>query len=213
VTGKPLLTRSRSATPRTGLGLDPAWDAAYCPVVNAGPDSAPGHALPGKLKLARGHLLHLDFGVKQAGYCADLQRDWYVLARGEKRAPDPVRHAWEACWAAIDAGAAALKPGAAGWQVDAAARATLVTAGYPEYQHALGHQLGRMTHDGATLLGPRWERYGQAPFGLIESGQIFTLELGVAVPGHGFIGLEEDVHVTAGGLEWLSKPQRRLWLI
>ncbi len=198
---------------RTALGLDPAWDAAYCPVVNAGPDSAPGHALPGPLKLKPGHLLHLDFGVKQAGYCADLQRNWYVRARGEVRPPAPVQHAWAAGWAAIEAGAAALQPGVAGWEVDAAARAALVAAGYPEYQHAFGHQLGRMTHDGATLLGPRWERYGNAPLGLIEPGQVFTLELGVAVPGHGFIGLEEDVLVTARGLDWLSKPQRRLWLL
>jgi Xaa-Pro aminopeptidase len=151
--------------------------------------------------------------VKQAGFCADLQRNWYALARGEKRAPDDVRRAWEAGWAAIDAGAEVLRPGVAGWEVDAAARQTLVQAGFAEYQHSLGHQLGRVAHDGSTLLGPRWDRYGQAPFGLVEAGQVYTLELGVSVPGRGFIGLEEDVLVSEGGLEWLSKPQRRLWLI
>jgi Xaa-Pro aminopeptidase len=198
---------------RQNLKLDPAWDEPYCPIVNAGPDSAVGHAAPSHFKVKRGQLLHLDFGVKRQGYCSDLQRMWYVLDKGETHAPDDVRRAWEACWAALNAGAARLKPGVAGWEVDAAARATLVQAGYPEYQHALGHQLGRVAHDGSTLLGPRWDRYGQSPFGPVEVGNVFTLELGTPVPGRGYIGLEEDVVVTASGLDWLSKPQRKLWLV
>lgn len=198
---------------RVARGLGTAWDAAYCPIVNAGPDSPPGHTIPGPTRLARGQLLHIDFGVRQAGFCSDLQRMWYCLARGEKRAPDDVRRAWDACWAALLAGAERLRPGTAGWEVDAAARAALVAAGYSEYAHALGHQLGRVAHDGSTLLGPRWDRYGRAPLGLVEPGNIFTLELDTQVPGRGTIGLEEDVLVTNTGIEWLSKPQRKLWLI
>mgnify|MGYP000896347703 CR=1 FL=1 len=198
---------------RKRLKLDTAWDEPYCPVVNAGPDSPVGHTLPGQFKTARGQLLHIDFGLKRAGFCSDLQRMWYFLDKGERRAPPDVRQAWEACWAALDAGAAQLRPGAAGWEVDAAARAALTRAGFPEYQHALGHQLGRVAHDGATLLGPRWDRYGQAPLGRVEAGQVYTLELGTYVTRRGYLGLEEDVLVTETGIEWLSKPQRKLWLI
>ena len=36
---------------------------------------------------------------------------------------------------------------------------------------------------------------------------------GTAVPGRGYIGLEEDVLVTAEGIQWLSSPQRALWLV
>lgn len=198
---------------RRKLKLGTAWDEPYCPIVNAGPDSAVGHVAPGAFKVKRGQLLHLDFGVKRDDYCSDLQRMWYVLDKGETRAPDDVRRAWDACWAALDAGAEKLKPGIAGWEVDAAARQALTQAGYPEYQHALGHQLGRVAHDGSTLLGPRWDRYGQSPLGQVEVGNVFTLELGTFVPGRGYIGLEEDVVVTPAGLEWLSKPQRKLWLV
>jgi Xaa-Pro aminopeptidase len=49
--------------------------------------------------------------------------------------------------------------------------------------------------------------------GLVEEGNVFTLEYGTSVPGRGYIGLEEDVLVTADGLEWLSTPQRELWLV
>ena len=106
-----------------------------------------------------------------------------------------------------------LRPGVAGWEVDAAARESLVAAGYPEPMYALGHQLGRSAHDGGTVLAPRWDRYGAAPFGVVEERNVFTLEYGTAVPGRGYIGLEEDVLVTADGIEWLSTPQRELWVV
>jgi Xaa-Pro aminopeptidase len=151
--------------------------------------------------------------VSRDDYCSDLQRDWYVLGEGEAAPPDDVRRAWDAVWASVDAGVAALRPGAAGWEVDAAARESLVGAGYAEPMHALGHQLGRSAHDGGTTLAPRWDRYAASPFGLVEEGNVFTVEYGTDVPGRGYIGVEEDLLVTADGIEWLSTPQRELWLV
>ena len=196
---------------RRGLGY--AWGRDHCPAVNAGPEKEVGHAPPGELRTRRGELLHVDFGVSRADYTSDLQRVWYFLAEGETAPPDDVLRAWNALWASVDAGVAALRPGVAGWEVDAAARASLVEAGYPEPMHALGHQLGRSAHDGGTTLAPRWDRYGAAPLGLVEVGNVFTVEYGAAVPGRGYIGLEEDLVVTADGVEWLSTPQRELWLV
>jgi Xaa-Pro aminopeptidase len=196
---------------RRGLGY--AWGRDHCPAVNAGPEKEIGHAPPGELRTRRGELLHVDFGVTRAEYTSDLQRVWYFLDENETAPPDDVTHAWEALWASIDAGIDALRPGVAGWEVDAAARSVLMDAGYPEPMHALGHQLGRAAHDGGTTLAPRWDRYGTAPFGLVEPGNVFTVEYGAAVPGRGYIGVEEDVLVTADGVEWLSTPQRQLWLV
>ena len=203
----------RLTSMRKSLGLGTAWAEEYCPIVNAGPDSPVGHAAPGRYETRPGHLLHMDFGVKQDGFCSDLQRMWYIPDEDEAGIPDDVRRAWDACWGAIDAGAALLKPGVRGWEVDEAARSYLIAAGYPEYQHALGHGLGRVAHDGATLLGPRWDRYGNTPYGVVEAGNVFTLELGTVVPGRGYIGLEEDVLVTEDGIEWQSTPQRELWVL
>ena len=196
---------------RRGLGY--AWEQVHCPAVNAGPDKEVGHSSPSELRTRRGELLHTDFGVSKADYCSDLQRVWYLLDDGETEAPQDIVQAWDAVWAAVDAGAAALRPGAVGWEVDEAARSSLVAAGYPEPMYSLGHQLGRSAHDGGTLLGPRWDRYGRAPLGLVEEGNVYTLEFGTAVPNRGYVGLEEDVLVTADGVEWLSTPQRELWLV
>ncbi len=196
-----------------GRGLGYAWGRDHCPAVNAGPEKEVGHAPPGELRTRRGELLHVDFGVSRADYTSDLQRVWYFLDEGETEAPDEVQRAWGALWESVDAGVAVLRPGIAGWEVDAAARASLVAAGYPEPMHALGHQLGRSAHDGGTTLAPRWDRYGDAPRGRVEVGNVFTVEYGTAVPGRGYIGLEEDLVVTADGVDWLSTPQRNLWLV
>lgn len=108
-------------------------------------------------------------------------------------------------------GAAALRPGVKGFEVDAAAR-KVVEAGYPEFKHGLGHGLGRAVHDGGTLLGPRWPCYGRNTEAVVEAANVFTLELGVPTSA-GLVGLEEDVLVTAAGCEFLSSRQREIVLV
>ncbi len=194
-----------------GMGL--AWEAEYCPAVTAGPDSSIGHAMPGDSVLRRGNLLQVDFGVSKDGFVSDLQRTWYLLDEGETAPPAEVQAGWQAARAALEAGRAMLRPGVRGWEVDQAARESLTQAGYPEYMHAFGHHIGRSAHDGATVLGPRWERYGTSIEGMVEVRNVFAIELGVQVPEYGYIGCEENVIVTAEGAEYLSDPQLDLWCI
>ena len=191
-------------------GSEFGWDRVDDPIVNAGPNSAIGHGIPSELKLEAGQLLHLDMGLRQDGYCSDLQRMAYVRREGKEGLPPEVTRAWQACWAALEAGRAALKPGAKGWQVDAAAREELVRQGYPEYMHAFGHHVGRNAHDGGSILGPRWERYAELPNKTIEENNVFALELGAMVEGIGYIGIEETALVTAAGAEYLSTPQQAI---
>jgi Xaa-Pro aminopeptidase len=137
---------------------------------------------------------------------------WYVRRPGESAPPADVQRAFDTVVRAIDAGAAALRPGVRGFEVDAAARRVVVEAGYPEFKDGLGHGLGRAVHDGGTMLGPRWPCYGRNPEGAVEARNVFTLELGLQTPA-GVVGLEEDVLVTAAGCEFLSSRQRDLVLV
>lgn len=192
--------------------LDPAWSYEGCPIVNAGPDSPAGHTAPGDRRISPGQILHIDFGVRQDGYCSDLQRVAYFLKPGEKDAPPAVSQAFETVNSAIQAAVKAMRPGIPGRMIDDLARKHIIQAGYPEFMHATGHQLGRLAHDGGGLLGPPWERYGDAPDYLLEPGQVYTVEPGLMVEGYGYLGLEEDVVVTAHGAEFLSTPQTRILL-
>lgn len=188
-----------------GLGF--SWDEAGDPIVNSGPDSMAGHGIPSsEIVLEDGHIFHIDLGVLKDGYASDIQRCWYV---GDS-IPEDVAWAFKAVNDAISAGAAMLKPGVQGFEVDAAARKSLVESGYPEYMHAFGHQVGRMAHDGGTILGPCWDRYGKSPMQEIQIGEVYTLELGVDIAGRGYLGVEEMAVVTERGCRFLSQRQLTL---
>jgi Xaa-Pro aminopeptidase len=194
-------------------GLPTAWALDSCPILNTGPTSEPGHAKPSPdIRVEPGHLVHIDLGVKHEGYCSDLQRMWYVRRPGESAPPANVQRAFNTVVHAIEAAASVLRPGVRGIDVDAAARRVVVDAGYPEYKHGTGHSLGRAVHDGGTLLGPAWPCYGKTTEGIVEAGNVFTLELGIATEA-GYIGLEEDVLVTETGCTFLSSHQRELILL
>lgn len=193
-------------------GLGAAWSYASCPGVKFGPDTLFGHGEPADIVLEAGFLASLDFGVSYQDYCSDLQRLWYVRRPGELEAPEEVRRAFETARGAIAAAKAIIRPGIQGWHADEASRNFLVAAGYPEYQHAVGHSVGRHAHDGGPLLGPRWARYGETPYQTIEEGVVFTLELGV-MTSYGYVGLEDEIIVTPDGNEWFSQPQEEIYLI
>ena len=194
-------------------GLQLAWPAENCPAVNSGPASPIGHSGPTQIKIEPGHVLHFDFGVKYEGFCSDIQRVGYVLRPGETQAPDPVQRGFDTIREAIEKSRSAMKPGVTGNAIDKLARETVTGAGYANYMHALGHQLGRVAHDGGALLGPLWAKYGNAPLHKLEAGQIFTIEPGLDVPEYGHIGLEEDVVMTDTGAEYLGTPQTEIVLI
>jgi Xaa-Pro aminopeptidase len=194
--------------------LLPAWNFNGCPIVNNGPESPKGHALPSAdRKLEAGQILHIDFGVKNENYCSDLQRVAYALNTGETAAPEVMHKAFGVIRDAIQIAVEKIKPGEIGLEIDSMARSYIVDHGYAEYNHALGHQVGRMAHDGGSLLGPAWERYGEMVYLPLEEGQVFTVEPSLVLSEYGIIGIEEDILITSHGAEFISKPQTELFLI
>jgi Xaa-Pro aminopeptidase len=194
-------------------GVGYAWPRENNPAVNSGPNKAVGHNGPTEIKVEPGHIIHFDFGVKYEGYCSDIQRVAYVLREGETEAPIEVQRGFITIRTAIEKSREAMKAGITGNSIDTIAREIVVDSGYPEYKYALGHQLGRVAHDGGALLGPLWEKYGDSPNQLLEVGQVYTIEPGLAVPGYGYIGLEEDAVLTEEGALYIGGPQREIVLI
>jgi Xaa-Pro aminopeptidase len=198
---------------REKMGLAAAWEKSSCPAVFSGPQEIGAHSAPTGNILRPGHIFNIDFGVVVEKYCSDLQRTWYILRPGEKEAPREVQKGFSALIESIRLAFAALKPGARGLDIDRIARGHIVSQGYSEYPHALGHQVGRYSHDGGALLAPDWERYGNLPFMPLEKDQVFTIEPRIYIQDFGVATVEEMVVITADGAEYLSEPQQELILI
>ncbi len=194
-------------------GYGYAWEKEYCPSVFTGPDTAGAHAGPTDKKVEPGHVINMDFGIKYKGYCSDLQRTWYVLRPGETEPPQEVLRGFNVIRDSIQLAAKAIKPGAIAWEVDAVARNYITSHGYEEYPHGLGHQVGRLAHDGGALLAPKWERYGNLPYMKLEESQVFTIEPRLTIDGFGIATMEEEVVIRKDGVEFLSPPQTEIYLI
>lgn len=193
--------------------LELAWEEETCPSVFTGPDTAGAHSGPTDRKIQEGHILNIDFGVKYNGYCSDMQRTWYILKANETKAPLEVQKGFDVIYESIQRAGKTIKPDVKGYEVDDVARKFIIENGYEEFQHALGHQVGKAVHDGGVGLFPRWERYGKIPYLLIEEGQVFTIEPRLTVKDYGVVTIEEMIQVTKNGCEFLSHPQKELILI
>jgi Xaa-Pro aminopeptidase len=194
-------------------GVETSWERDLCPSVFTGPDSGGAHAGPTDRRIEKGHVLNIDFGVRAEKYCSDLQRSWYFLRDGESAPPDEVVKAFETIRESIALAADRIRPGMEGREVDAIARNYILERGYNEFPHALGHQIGQKAHDGAGLLCPEWERYGNLPYLKVEKGQVYTLEPRIILPDYGVATIEEIIVVRSGGGEFLSNPQKEIVLI
>lgn len=198
---------------RLKLGLEPSWEEEMNPSVFTGPQESGAHSGPTDRKVEKGHVFNIDSGVIYEKYCSDLQRTWYVLKDGETKPPEEVMDGFDTIVKSIQLSFDAVKPGVKGIEIDTIARDYIVSRGYTEYPHALGHQVGRTAHDGSALLAPAWERYGKLPFMELEEGQIFTIEPRLYLKDHGVVTIEEMLVITAEGARWLSKPQKEIYLI
>ncbi len=194
-------------------GLEPSWEREFCPSVFSGPDTAGAHAGPTDRAVEAGHVVNMDFGVKVNGYCSDLQRTWYILKPHEDKAPAEVQRGFDVIVESISRSAKELKPGKKGWEIDEIARNYIQIQGYEEFPHGLGHQVGRLVHDGGALLGPKWERYGNLPMLDVEEGNVFTIEPRLTIPNHGIATIEEEVIVTKDGCEFISPRQKEIYLV
>lgn len=170
----------------------------FPPIVASGPRSALPHARASRRAVATGDFLLLDFGATYEGYCSDVTRTFVVGQASERQrvVHDLVRGAQAAALAGIRAGMS-------GKAADALARDFIAAGGHGEaFGHGLGHGLGLEVHE-----SPRLSRMAEDS---LPAGSVVTIEPGIYVPGWGGVRIEDDVHVTPGGVELLTEYPRAL---
>ncbi len=195
-----------------GFGF--SWPMSCNPGVFSGSECPVGHMGAIDLVVQKGHLVNIDFGITIDGYSSDMQRMYYLLKDDEDDAPEDIKLAFYAIRDAIAKAASYLKVGVLGVDVDAIARKHITDLGFDEYNCALGHQLGKVAHDGGSLLAPAKPRYNRDDLIRVPilKNSVFTLEPNVKTRC-GNIGLEENVVVKDDRAEFLISPQQELYLI
>lgn len=156
-----------------------------------------------------GDVLVIDFSIRYNGYTSDVARTAYFLKPGETEAPAEVQRMVATVIGAVNKAAAALVPGAHGYEVDAAARQHILDNGYPNIPHAVGHQVGLEVHDGGTTLS--WNKARPSCCGVIRENEIYALEPTVLqTPDKPSAIIEDDWLVTAEGATPLSRRQLKI---
>jgi Xaa-Pro dipeptidase len=177
-------------------GSDP--HIPFQPIVALGENSANPHAVPTERALQKGDLLLIDWGASYEGYFSDITRTFTMgdvdpeLLRIGKIVAEANR-----------AGRAAGRQGSAAGDVDRAARSVITSAGYGDaFIHRTGHGLGMEAHEPPYI-------FAENPM-LLTVGMTFTIEPGIYLPGKGGVRIEDDVVVTATGLDSLTDLPRQM---
>ncbi|MDN7240253.1 Xaa-Pro peptidase family protein [Planococcus sp. N028] len=169
--------------------------------VLSGPKAASPHGKTGDRKIQKGDLVLFDLGVIHKGYCSDITR---TVAFGEPN--EEQKAVYDVVLQAELAAVNAVKPGITAAELDQTARQVIEDAGYGEFfTHRLGHGLGISVHEFPSLHGSNDMK--------MESGMVFTIEPGVYVPGKVGVRIEDDVAVTADGVEVLTKFPKELLIL
>jgi Xaa-Pro aminopeptidase len=167
-------------------------------IVGTGPNSAFPHHHTGRTVVREGDAIVCDIGGRKDGYFSDITR---MAALGHP--PEGYAEVHAVVDAAVAAGLAAIRPGVAARDIDAAAREVIVAAGHgAHFTHRTGHGLGSEIHEPPWITGTNPQT--------LEAGMVFTVEPGIYLPGRFGVRLEEVAVVTPTGAEILSSLPRTL---
>lgn len=160
---------------------------SFAPIVGTGVNGASPHHNTGTTQIKTGDVVIIDFGAMTGGYHGDITR---TVAVGT--ASDEARRVYAVVYRAYLAGVAAVQPGAAAQDVDAATRKVISDAGYGDYFiHRTGHGIGLDDHETPYIIAGNKT--------LLQPGHCFSIEPGIYLPGHFGVRLENIVTVSEDG--------------
>ena len=177
-----------------------ADDKAFDPIVVSGPRSCLPHGVPTNEKIGKGFLT-IDFGVRLDGWCSDMTRTLCVGNPDEE-----MTRIYDTVLEAQNAGIRAVRGGAFGRDIDAAARSVIENAGYGEYfGHGFGHTIGLEVHESL--------RASQISEDVLPAGAVVSAEPGIYLPGRYGVRIEDLLYITENGSENITKTPKSLLVL
>jgi len=175
---------------------------AFAPIVAAGANAAKphAHARP-DYRIQPGDALLFDFGGSYQGYSADITRTFFV---GHVSEHD--RAFYDTVLAANARGREVSRAGITASDVDDAVQKVLEQSQFAQFRrHKTGHGLGLDVHEAPQIMRGNAQR--------LEPGMVFTIEPGLYRDGEAGVRIEDDVVVTADGIECLTSFPRALRIV
>ncbi|MDE3024499.1 MAG: aminopeptidase P family protein [Acidobacteriota bacterium] len=161
-------------------------------IVGSGPTGSQPHGRAGDRKIGKGELVVVDAGCSVGGYTSDYTR---TFATGPL--DGRMRDAYEVVALAQDAALGGIRAGVSGVEADALARGIVDAGDFPGAMgHGLGHGLGLDVHEDPRLSTESKD--------ILVAGNVVTVEPGVYLAGEFGVRIEDDVVVTADGIENLT---------
>lgn len=172
-------------------------------IVAFGEHGAHPHHIPTNKKLTKNTFIVLDFGVKKDDYCSDMTRTvFFGKAKDEnKKMYEAVRIAQQKAIDQLSNETMKQSP-ITGAQLDKTAREYMISQGYPDMPHSLGHGIGLLVHEQPSL-----SPYAKTP---LENGMVFSVEPGIYLPGDAGVRIEDLVALTATDVQLLTHAPKHL---
>ena len=180
-----------------------ASGASFPTIVASGKNAAKPHATASKKVIEDGDIVTVDFGYYFNGYTADMTRTFAVGSI------DPeLRDVYQIVNEAREAVIQAAHVGQQGDQLDFAGRQLIEIAGYgDEFNHGMGHGIGLSVHELPASYGPSAQNIK------LRNNEVITVEPGIYIPEIGGVRIEDDILVTHGGVEVLTKAPTDLIIV
>ncbi|HZY10969.1 MAG TPA: Xaa-Pro peptidase family protein [Bacteroidota bacterium] len=174
---------------------------AFEPIVVSGERSALPHGRATSKPVAHGDVVTLDFGCVYEGYHSDLTRT-IVIGKVKPELKKIYTIVLNAQLKALKA----AKSGVKAKDLDAVARDYINGEGYGKfYRHSLGHGLGLQIHE-----PPRISNRSNA---ILNRGNVVTIEPGIYIPKLGGVRIEDDIVITNGRCENLTRSPKELIVV
>jgi Xaa-Pro aminopeptidase len=159
---------------------------------------------PSGQRWEQGEVLSLDSGGNYHGYIGDLAR-MAVLGEPDSELKDLLADIEAVQRAAF----AAIRPGAMGGDIYAAAERALQATSQRDHTEFLAHGMGLVSHEAPRLTATGPVKYDAADARRpLEPGMVVSVETTMKHPTRGFIKLEDTVAVTSTGHEIFGEGGR-----
>lgn len=178
-------------------------ELSFPSIVAFGKNSSIPHHQTGETTLTKGNIVLLDFGVKFENYCSDMTRTVF-FGKPTKKQKEIYGIVLEAQSRAVEFVNSGIKSGKQikAAEVDKIAREYIISKGYPNIPHSLGHGVGLEVHE-APHLSLRSKE-------ILKPGMVFSIEPGIYIPDFGGVRIEDLYVIENNGLRQLTTSTKEI---